>query len=107
MSDTTNNNTNLDGVMGTHGQYMLSTYDNPFSPFTQFKEWFAFDVGHGYHTASFLDRIAITSDQLSEADQALALEQAMDEIVQENVSGMWRKVKESDYEDLSDDESES
>ena len=31
----------------------------------------------------------------------------MDEIVQENVSGMWRKVKESDYEDLSDDESES
>lgn len=100
MSETTNN-TNLDGVMGVHGTYMLSTVDNPFSPFTQFKEWFAFDVGRGYHTASFLDRIAVTSDDLSEADQALALESAMDEIVEENVLGLWVKVKESDFEDVS------
>jgi len=91
-------------TQGTHGTYMLSTVDNPFSPFTQFKEWFAYDVGMGYHSASFLARIASTSDELSSADQAIAIEQAIDEIVRENVSGMWVKVKEDDFDSDSIDE---
>jgi hypothetical protein len=89
--------------LGTHGTYMLSTYDNPFSPFTQFTQWYAYDVGMGYHSASFLARIVASSDDLSPASQALALEQAIDEIVSENVSGMWRKVKEEDFDVDSDD----
>jgi hypothetical protein len=95
--------TNTD--MGTHGEFMLSTVDNPFSPFTQFKQWFAYDVGMGYHSAAFLARIAATSDELSSADQALIIQQAIDEIVTENVSGMWVKVKESDFDvDPNDEE---
>lgn len=91
--------------MGTHGEYMLTTVDNPFSPFTQFKEWFAYDTGMGYHSASFLARIVATSDELSEADQALAIGLAIDEIVEENVLGLWKKAKESDYDsDLIDEE---
>lgn len=106
MTEINHSSTNLEGVMGTHGEHMLSTVDNPFSPFTQFEQWYAFDVGHGYHSASFLARIVASSDELSEADQALALELAMDEIVEENVLGLWRKVKESDFGDVSiDDES--
>lgn len=77
---------------------MLSTFDNPFSPFTQFAEWYAFDVRHGYHSAAFLARIVATSDELSEHDQAMAIEQAIDEIVSENVLGLWRKVKEDDFD---------
>jgi len=71
---------------------MLSTYDNPFNPFTHYKEWDAYDRQLGYHTAALLARVAIVSDQLSEVDYALAVEQAIDEIVKENVSGMHRKV---------------
>jgi hypothetical protein len=73
-------------------EYMLTTVDNPFNPFTRFDEWLAYDIGKGYNTTSFLDRIARVSNDLSEADQALAIQQAIDEIVDENVSGMWRKV---------------
>jgi hypothetical protein len=71
---------------------MLTTFDNPYDPFEEYDEWFAFDARMGYHTPGLLDRIAIVSEELSEADQSLALEQAIDEIVSENVTGMHRKV---------------
>jgi hypothetical protein len=78
--------------MTTTVEYMLTTVDNPYDPFTQFDEWLAFDVSHGYNSASFLARVATFSNEVSEADQALAIQQAIDEIVAENVNGMWRKV---------------
>lgn len=76
--------------------HMLTTVDNPFSPFTHFDEWNAWDMWAGYHTLSFLARIVRTSSELSEADQEAAIDHAIDEIVRENVSGMWRKVSESE-----------
>lgn len=72
---------------------MLTTVDNPWNPFTHYKEWYLFDTSRGYNSPALLARVAITSDELSEADQELAIEQAIDEIVKENVSGMHRKVK--------------
>lgn len=81
-------------------EYMLTTVDNPFNPFTRFDEWLAYDTGMGYHTASFLDRIARISPDLSEPDQELAIQQAIDEIVSENVSGMWRKVSRDSITDF-------
>lgn len=72
--------------------YMLTTVDNPYNPFTQFDEWFQWDYQAGYHTPSYLARIVISSDELSEADQDLAIDQAIDEIVELNVLGIYRKV---------------
>lgn len=74
--------------------HMLTTVDNPFDPFTQFDEWYAYDVAMGYHTSSFLARIVKSSDELSDADQDLAIEEAIDEIVRLNVLGLYRKVEE-------------
>lgn len=71
---------------------MLTTVDNPYDPFTQFEEWYQFDTSAQYGTLSFLARIVRTSDELSEADQDLAIELAIDEIVRENVLGLWKKV---------------
>jgi hypothetical protein len=73
-------------------EYMLTTVDNPFDPFTRFDEWLAYDTQMGYNTSGFLARIAKVSNDLSEPDQALAIQQAIDEIVTENVLGVWRKV---------------
>jgi hypothetical protein len=81
---------NIESTQAT--EYMLTTVDNPFNPFTRFDEWLEYDMRLGYHTLSFLDRIARLSPDLSDPDQALALQNAIDEIVSENVSGMWRKV---------------
>lgn len=79
-------------------EVMLSTIDNPFNPFTDFDTWNTYDMRLGYNTCAFLDRIAVVSDDMSEPDQKLAIQQAIDEIVEENVSGMWRKVTPSDFE---------
>lgn len=80
-------------------EHMLTTFDNPFNPFTQFEEWFTWDVAAGYRTSEFLARIVIDSPELSDADQRQAIEDAIDEIVRENISGMWRKVSEKDFPD--------
>lgn len=77
-------------------EHMLTTVDNPFDPFTQFDEWYAWDFRAGYHTLAFLGRVVKTSDQLSEADQSVAIESAIDEIVEENVLGVYRKVAQAE-----------
>lgn len=72
---------------------MLTTVDNPFNPFTQFDDWLRFDQQAGYFTLEYLARIVRSSDELSEADQNQAVEDAIEEIVQLNVLGVYRKVK--------------
>jgi hypothetical protein len=71
---------------------MLTTVDNPYDPFTEYDEWFAWDARAGYHSPSFLARLVVSYDELSLADQHLAIEEAIDEIVKENVLGIYRKV---------------
>lgn len=73
--------------------HMLTTVDNPFNPRTKFDEWNAWDTQAGYHTLALLGRIVNTSDDLSEPDQELAIDLAIDEIVKENVSGMHKKIE--------------
>jgi hypothetical protein len=71
---------------------MLTTMDNPYDPFTEFNEWFVFDSLHGYNTPSMLARITVLSTSLSEVDQEVAIELAIDEILKENVLGNYKKV---------------
>jgi hypothetical protein len=75
-----------------NGEHMLSTIDNPYNPFTHYDEWYAWDQTAGYNTPSFLAHVVRSSDELSEADQSVAIEDAINEIVQENVLGRYIKV---------------
>lgn len=71
---------------------MLTTIDNPYSPFDNYPSWFAFDSRHGYNSSSLLARICMMSNELTPADEAKAIEDAIDEIVRENVTGVFMKV---------------
>jgi hypothetical protein len=71
---------------------MLTTVDNPWDPFTHWDEWFAWDEAAGYHTCAFYARIVRTSDELSEGDQVVALERALNEIISENITGLYKKA---------------
>ena len=71
----------------------LTTLDNPYDPLDEMDEWWAFDVQRGYHTWAYLARVARTSDSLSDADNLEAIEQAIDEIVDANITGNYLKVK--------------
>jgi hypothetical protein len=73
-------------------EHMLTTVDNPFDPFKDFDEWNSFDTAAGYHTMAYLARIVKSSHELSDTDQSLAIELAIDEIVSENILGIYRKV---------------
>ena len=73
----------------------LTTIDNPFNPFTQWDEWKSFDEDKGYFTCSYLARIAKTSDELSDVDYELAVEEAINEICELNTLGLYKKVSSS------------
>lgn len=74
----------------------LTTYDNPYNPFTEFDSWFMYDEDKGYHTCAYLARIARTSDQLSDAENDWEIERAIDEIIKYDFMNIYRKVKRTD-----------
>lgn len=70
----------------------LTTFDNPYDPFEQFTQWFLFDEGKGYHSTSYLGRIARTSGQLSDEENTEEIERAIDEIIKYDFQNIYRKV---------------
>lgn len=77
-------------------QFALTTADNPYNPFEDFNRWWLFDVGHGYGTCSYLARIALTSDALSDEENEHEIERAIDEIIKYDPSNLYLKVSNED-----------
>lgn len=77
-------------------EHMLTTIDNPFNPFTEFEDWYAFDEDKGYHTLSYIARIGSFSNDFTEEEESQALEDAIDEIVRLNTLGIYKKVTKDD-----------
>ena len=78
-------------------EFMLSLATNPYDPFTEYDLWKKFDSHEGYDTDGLLARVLSTSDALSQPDQDLAVEQAIESILT-NVSfaGLYKKVERKD-----------
>ena len=60
----------------------ITTTDNPFNPFTEWDEWYFYDLSKGYSTCERLDRLSNTSSQLSDELNNEELEQAIDQLVE-------------------------
>ena len=71
----------------------LTTVDNPYDPFDQFEEWYNFDIDKGYNSCAYLDRIAHTSEQMSDEENAKETERAIDEIIKYDFLNVYKKVK--------------
>lgn len=67
---------------------ILTTIDNPWNPFTHWDEWYQWDTDAGYHTCSLLARLTVTSDDLSEVDNSLAIDEAMNVVIDINPFGV-------------------
>lgn len=80
-------------MSATQTKCMLTTIDNPFDPFTDFDSWFIHDCDLGYNSCAYLGRIARTSDQLSDEENAIEIERAIDEIIKYDFMNVYRKVK--------------
>lgn len=72
---------------------MITTVDNPFDPFTQFDEWYSYDISKGYFTCSYLARIATIATEISDLDANLMNEKAIDEIIKFNPLGIYKKIE--------------
>lgn len=81
---------------------MITTVDNPYDPFDSFGQWFNFDIDKGYNSCAYLDRIARTSDQLSEEENDREVERAIDEIVKYDFQNLYLKVSRETNSDLSE-----
>lgn len=77
------------------GKVSITTFDNPYDPFTQFTQWYAFDIEHGYCTCQLLARIAKVSDSLSEEETEREIEDAIDEIIKYDFRNIYKKVKQA------------
>lgn len=74
-------------------EFALTTTDNPYNPITQFDQWYVYDTTKGYNTCQYLARIAMTADGMSDNVNSEIIEQAIDEIVKENILGLVTEYK--------------
>lgn len=74
-------------------KYMISTRDNPYDPYENFDAWFMFDIDKGYNSCGLLARVAHTSDALSEEENDLIVEKAIDEIIKYDFQNIYTKIK--------------
>lgn len=79
--------------MNNNNECRLTTIDNPFDPFTQFDDWFQFDIEKGYNSCARLDRIANICDDMSEVEENKEIERAIDEIIKYDFLNIYKKVK--------------
>lgn len=73
--------------------FAITTTDNPYDPIDDFDSWYRFDMDKGYNSCALLDRLALTSDQLTDEENQREIERAIDEIIKYDVLNIYKKVK--------------
>lgn len=58
--------------------YTITTYDNPYNPWTHPDEWEAFDLFYGYKTWQKVAKISLSSTEVSDYDAEEAINDAID-----------------------------
>ena len=72
---------------------MLSTIDNPYNPFDNFDEWYRYDMDKGWDSSGRLARIAQISDDMSEEEEDMENERAIDSIIKNDFLNVFIKVR--------------
>lgn len=70
----------------------LTTVDNPYDYFEQTDEWEAYENFTGGRVYKMMGEFAYTSESLSYAENAKAIERAVDDIVKYDMIGIFKKV---------------
>ena len=71
----------------------LTTFDNPYSPYEQFDQWYRFDTDHGYNSSGLLMRLAETSSHFTDNENVYEIERAIDKIVAADPINIYKKLK--------------
>ena len=79
--------------MSNQARFMLSTTDNPHSPFTDWIPWYMEDLRLGHDTVGLLARMTDSAENIDDESEVAA----MREVVTNNFSGLHRVVVPEDY----------
>lgn len=75
----------------------LTTIDNPYSPFSQFDEWYSYDTEKGYDCCGYLDRMKSVMKEdttyLSPDSEDEILDNIIDIVVNSDPTGLYVKVQ--------------
>lgn len=80
------------------GTPMLTTFDNPYNPFTDFTSWLLFDDQHHYGCCAYMGRMAATSPGFTDEENNRAMEEAIDSLLSADFMCLYRKVYADSYE---------
>lgn len=84
-------------VMSDSKETALTTIDNPYSPFSQFDDWYNYDTEKGYDCCGYLDRVLtlnnVQTSYLNEDEESKKIDEAIDQIVTIDPTGMFAKVE--------------
>ena len=83
--------TEKNNVKGSN-DYMLTTIDNPFNPWTQFESWNAFDLQKGYCSCALLARFVKTFDDAPDDVEEEDIREAIDDIIKLNPNGLYTRI---------------
>lgn len=72
----------------------LTTVDNPYDPFTNFDEWYAFDISHGHNSCGLMAYFANVAQGQSDLDNDKDIEAAIDRVVEIDPLNQYVKVYE-------------
>lgn len=74
---------------------MLTTKDNPYSPFDQFELWQMYDIEMGYQSCERLGKIIKLEDDMSDVEKEEAMDRAIDEIIKHDPLGIYVRATEN------------
>lgn len=75
---------------------MVTTIDNPYSPFTQWEDWYAYDTQYNHNTCSLLAMFTFAAEEID----VMADWFGMTELVRESPLGLHIMVTESQFDAL-------
>ena len=78
-------------------EYMLTTFDNPFDYFTDFRRWRMFDIDKSQRKnypacCEYLARIANLTDDMTQKERDEEIKRAIDEIIQYDFRHIYKRI---------------
>ena len=73
-------------------QLAITTIDNPYDYFSQFTQWYLFDVEKGYNTCERLGKLMETFEGMTQKEEDQALEEAIDKLIDLDFLNIYKKI---------------
>ena len=80
--------------------YMVTTMDNPWNPFTHYHEWLSFDTSHGYNTDQWVYILSKTSSDLLKDEMEEQIDAGAESLLALDPFGIHVKVYDYDADSL-------